>query len=97
MTNLLEVTKPEVLDNALKEKDDRLNVLFFWADWHEPCHLVAKIVDQLAKENPTAVFLKVRFVCLSNSRCVRNECDSRALCLHERRGVHDWCMVRSIL
>ena len=58
-TNYHNVTSPEHFQQLLEQDLERVSVLYFYADWAEPCASMTQVVRALAEANPTVLFLQV--------------------------------------
>ena len=53
------VTSPEHFQELLSADLERVSVLYFYADWAEPCASMSQVVRALADANPAVLFLQV--------------------------------------
>lgn len=54
-----ECTTKAAFDEELRKAGDKLVVVDFFATWCGPCRTIGPKVVEMAKENPSVVFLKV--------------------------------------
>ena len=57
------VQSPDHFKELLSADLNRISIINFWAPWAEPCLEMNKVVEELAKKYPAALFLQV---CKSN-------------------------------
>jgi thioredoxin-like negative regulator of GroEL len=43
------IESSEDLEKIKKDASDRLIAIFFWAEWHEPCHQLKDMLEEMAK------------------------------------------------
>ena len=60
MSNSTQVTSPEHLQALLSADLSRVSLLYFRADWAEPCTQMDAVTTELAKRWPAVLFLSVR-------------------------------------
>lgn len=58
-SNLHAVTSPEHFQQLLSADLERVSVLYFYADWAEPCAAMTQAVAALADAHPAALFLQI--------------------------------------
>lgn len=59
MTNYLKIESPEHFQTELSKDLDRVSVLYFRADWAEPCKTMDGVTTELAKRWQSVLFLSV--------------------------------------
>lgn len=57
--NLRTVSSPDHFKSLLSEDLERVSVLYFYADWAEPCAAMTQAVQALADANPAVLFLVI--------------------------------------
>lgn len=57
--NLYQVESPEQFQELLSADLERVSVLYFYADWAEPCASMTQVVSALAEQNKAALFLNI--------------------------------------
>lgn len=62
MSNYHVISSPENLQSLLSVDLTKLSLLYFRADWAEPCVQMDLVVDQLVKRWSDVLFLSVRFL-----------------------------------
>lgn len=60
MENFVTVESPEHLQQVLSTDLNRVSVLYFRADWAEPCRQMDNVTSELAKRHQAVLFLSVR-------------------------------------
>ncbi|GAA6015628.1 hypothetical protein JCM11491_007178 [Sporobolomyces phaffii] len=59
LANLVKVESPEHFQQELSKDLERVSVLYFRADWAEPCKTMDVVVEELAKRHASVLFLSV--------------------------------------
>ena len=60
MTSSLQaVSSPEQFQELLSADLERISVLYFYADWAEPCAAMTQAVAALAEAKPEVLFLSI--------------------------------------
>jgi thiol:disulfide interchange protein len=62
-SNYHRVESPADLQAQLSADLNRVSVLYFRADWAEPCKTMDAVTHELANRSPDVLFLSVRGVC----------------------------------
>ena len=57
--NFFIVESPDKFKELLSADLKRISIINFWAPWAEPCREMNKVVQELAKKYPAALFLQV--------------------------------------
>jgi len=57
--NLYQVESPEQFQELLSQDLDRVSVLYFYADWAEPCASMTQVVSALSEQNKSVLFLNI--------------------------------------
>lgn len=58
-SNLHSVSSPEHFQELLSADLERVSVLYFYADWAEPCAQMTQAVKALSDAHPSVLFLQV--------------------------------------
>ena len=58
-SNYHSVNSPEHFQELLSADLERISVLYFYADWAEPCASMSQVVRALAEANPSVLFLQI--------------------------------------
>jgi thiol-disulfide isomerase/thioredoxin len=58
-TNMQTVNSPEHFQQLLSADLERISVLYFYADWAEPCAAMTQAIQALAEAHPAVLFLVV--------------------------------------
>ena len=58
-SNYHSVNSPEHFQELLSADLERVSVLYFYADWAEPCASMNQVVRALAEANPSVLFLQI--------------------------------------
>lgn len=58
-SNYHSVSSPEHFQELLSADLERVSVLYFYADWAEPCASMNQVVRALAEANPSVLFLQI--------------------------------------
>ena len=58
-SNMHFVTSPEHFQSLLSEDLERVSVLYFYADWAEPCAQMTEAVNALSEAKPEVAFLQI--------------------------------------
>ena len=64
------VESPDHFKELLSADLKRISIINFWTPWAEPCHEMNKVVEELAKKYPAALFLQVCKSNKSNLYCI---------------------------
>ena len=57
--NLQTVNSPDHFQSLLSADLERVSVLYFYADWAEPCAQMTQAISALAATNPDVLFLQI--------------------------------------
>jgi len=57
--NLYQVESPEQFQELLSADLERVSVLYFYADWAEPCASMTQVISALSEQHKTALFLNI--------------------------------------
>lgn len=57
-SNLVTITSAEHFKEQLSEDLQRVSVINFWAPWAEPCKQMNAVVEALAKNHDSTLFLQ---------------------------------------
>lgn len=56
---LIEVTEREQLDEIMSKHPTKLFILYFWAQWCQPCHIIGPSFTSMSNFFPSAVFVRI--------------------------------------
>ena len=68
MSNYIKITSPEHFQSELSQDLSRVSVLYFRADWAEPCKTMDGVTEELAKRWESVLFLSVSHHLALNER-----------------------------
>jgi thioredoxin-like negative regulator of GroEL len=58
-SNLSAVSSPNHFQDLLNADLERVSVLYFYADWAEPCAAMTQAIAAMAEANPSVLFLQI--------------------------------------
>ena len=57
--SLIDITEKEELDEVMSRSCTKLNVVYFWAPWCQPCNAIGPKFVSLVDQFPTVQFIRV--------------------------------------
>lgn len=56
---LIEITEREQLDEIMSKHPTKLFILYFWANWCQPCHIIGPSFTSMSQLFPSIIFIRI--------------------------------------